>query len=135
MSFKRVSDDQNNLVRRPGTADHSLFAHPDEVMDDPRLPPAEKRAILAAWASDRYAIEEAPGLRQLESGAIVPLDAIRAALCALNLAEPPRAVIRRAAPRRFRFRRRRANLRVTQDRSPDDDPPPPKPVRMRLRVA
>ncbi|WP_020187073.1 hypothetical protein [Methylopila sp. 73B] len=135
MSFKRVSDDQNEQVRRPTAPDHSLFAHPDEVIDDPRLTPGEKRAILAAWASDRHALEEAPGLRQLESGAIVPLEAIRAALRALDAAETPRRYVQRAAPRRFRIRRPRGGLRSALNRQPDDDPPPPKPVRMRVRVA
>jgi hypothetical protein len=39
------------------------FDHPSEVVTDPDLTLNEKRAILAAWASDACAIEAAPELR------------------------------------------------------------------------
>ena len=40
------------------------FEHPMKVVNDPDLTLAEKRAILASWASDACAVEAAPGLRQ-----------------------------------------------------------------------
>ena len=41
------------------------FSFPHEVVEDPSLSVAEKRAILAEWASDRSAIDSFPTLRQL----------------------------------------------------------------------
>lgn len=40
------------------------FEHPMKVVNDPDLTLAEKRAILAAWASDACAVEAAPALRR-----------------------------------------------------------------------
>ena len=45
--------------------DVRTFAFPVEVVEDPSLSVAEKRAILAEWASDRSAVESYPTLRQL----------------------------------------------------------------------
>ncbi len=39
------------------------FAHPSDVVQDPRLSLQEKRAILSSWASDACAVESAPALR------------------------------------------------------------------------
>lgn len=135
MSFKRVSDDQNGAIHHQMDANRFIFVHPEEVTDAPGLTRAEKRAILAAWASDRHAVEGAPSLRQLESGAIVPLDQILAALQSLDGEQTTPIAIRLAVPRRLR--RRRAGAHVWRARRPDDDPPPPtpKPARMRLRAA
>ena len=41
------------------------FAFPHEVVEDPSLSIAEKRAILSEWASDASAIESYPTLRLL----------------------------------------------------------------------
>jgi len=41
------------------------FAFPHEVVEDPSLSVAEKRAILSEWASDASAIESFPTLRLL----------------------------------------------------------------------
>ncbi|HEX8166209.1 MAG TPA: hypothetical protein VF601_10535 [Beijerinckiaceae bacterium] len=46
-------------LARPAEA----FAHPRDVVSNPRLSLSEKRAILAAWASDACAVEAAPALR------------------------------------------------------------------------
>ena len=43
----------------PGT----VFGHPKDVVSHPDLTPAEKRAILASWASDASAIASCPALR------------------------------------------------------------------------
>lgn len=42
-----------------------IFSFPHEVIDDSSLNLAEKRAILAEWASDKSAVESYPTLRQL----------------------------------------------------------------------
>ena len=41
------------------------YVHPREVLQDSRLAPAEKRAILCFWASDACAVESQPGFRWL----------------------------------------------------------------------
>jgi hypothetical protein len=41
------------------------FEHPREVLKDPLLDAAEKRAILASWASDASAVQDEPQLRWL----------------------------------------------------------------------
>ena len=43
----------------PGT----VYAHPHDVVSDPALTLAGKRAILASWASDASAIASCPALR------------------------------------------------------------------------
>jgi len=135
MSFKRVSDDQNGAIHQTMDANRLIFVHPEEVTDASGLTRAEKREILAAWASDQHAVEGAPRLRQLESGAIVPLDQILAALQSLDSERTAPVALRLAGLRRLR--RRRAGARAWRDRRPDDDPPPPtpKPAQMRLRAA
>ena len=41
------------------------FSYPHQVVSDPSLGLHEKRAILAAWASDVHAVESLPTLRHL----------------------------------------------------------------------
>jgi hypothetical protein len=48
-----------NCLLHPGT----VFAHPRDVVAHPALSLAEKRAILASWASDASAIASCPALR------------------------------------------------------------------------
>jgi hypothetical protein len=52
------------------------FAQPMDVVNDPDLTLSEKRAILAAWASDACAVEAVPGLRWAPGHAPVPFDDI-----------------------------------------------------------
>jgi hypothetical protein len=94
--------DLNSLIH-PGTA----FEHPRDVVSHPSLSVAEKRAILASWASDASAIASCPSLRAPEGlKAPVTIDEILEALCALDggPSHPPggkpmrlRSVERRAA--------------------------------------
>jgi hypothetical protein len=65
----------------PGT----VFNHPRDVVSHPTLTLAEKRAILASWASDASAIASCPALRA-SSGlkAPVTIDEILDALCELD---------------------------------------------------
>ena len=61
------------------------FAAPAEVLKDPLLDPAEKRAILSSWASDASAVEGRPTLRWLlGTPAPVPLTEVLAALSRLD---------------------------------------------------
>jgi hypothetical protein len=72
----------------------AAFNHPDDVLSHPVLTVAEKRVILASWASDAHAVENSPWLRQLECGARIPLSEVLSALRSLNAEEPsanPRA--------------------------------------------
>jgi hypothetical protein len=65
----------------PGT----MFEHPRDVVSHPDLELAEKRAILASWASDASAIASCPSLRAPEGlKAPVTIDEILEALCALD---------------------------------------------------
>jgi hypothetical protein len=63
-----------------------VFRHPREVLTYPGLSRAEKRAILASWASDARAVESCPTLRCLPGcrAEPVPIDEILAALQALD---------------------------------------------------
>jgi hypothetical protein len=53
-----------------------VFAHPEEVLDDQTLTLtlADKRSLLASWASDALGVNDSPSLRQLPSGAVVRVD-------------------------------------------------------------
>jgi len=94
--------DLNSLLH-PGTT----FEHPRDVVSHPGLSLAEKRAILASWASDASAIASCPSLRAPEGlKAPVSIDDILEALRALDDGprQPPggkpmrlRSVERRAA--------------------------------------
>jgi hypothetical protein len=70
-----------NALLHPGT----VFEHPDEVVRHPGLTTAEKRAILASWASDASAIASCPSLRA-PAGLKKPvtIDEILEALCDLD---------------------------------------------------
>ena len=61
------------------------FEHPLNVVQDADLTLNEKRAILAAWASDACAVEAVPALRQAPGGSrAVPIDDILDALRVLD---------------------------------------------------
>ena len=40
----------------------AVFAHPEEVLDDQTLALADKRSLLASWASDALGVEGSPSL-------------------------------------------------------------------------
>jgi hypothetical protein len=63
-----------------------VFRHPREVLSYPGLSRAEKRAILASWASDARAVDSCPTLRCLPGcrAEPVPIDDVLAALQALD---------------------------------------------------
>jgi hypothetical protein len=71
-----------NYLLHPGTA----FEHPRDVVSNPSLSLAQKRAILASWASDASAIASCPSLRAPEGlKAPVAIDEILEALCARSM--------------------------------------------------
>jgi hypothetical protein len=70
-----------NALLHPDTT----FDHPKDVLAHPSLSIAEKRAILASWASDAAAIASCPSLRAPEGlRAPVSIDDILEALRALD---------------------------------------------------
>jgi hypothetical protein len=62
----------------------NAFSHPIDVVRDRDLTLNEKRALLAAWASDACAIEAAPELRINGTGNVVRFDDIMDALRLLD---------------------------------------------------
>lgn len=109
-------------------------SHPDELLADRTLSRERKREILAAWASDAHAVDCAPMLRQLESGAIVRLEDVMAALRALDGCDEAQA-----SRRLFERRRPGKAMRLIRGCAPparprtdeDDDPPPPPAAALR----
>jgi len=81
------------------------FAHPSEVVKDPDLSLAEKRAILASWASDACAVEAVPALRRAPGTPAVRFDDIMDALRMLdrqaNEQHKPKPHYRRVLARRI----------------------------------
>ncbi len=107
------------------------FMHPSEVVSDLQLTQAEKREVLASWASDARAVPDAPSLRQLGNGAVVRVDDI---LRALQLLDDGK-VFEHATPgplRRFAGVHVRLPTRLKsalrRNWSDDDDDPPPCPA-------
>jgi len=98
----------------PEMPDAAIYTGPDDVVDDPNLTIADKRAILASWVSDARAVENAPTLRRIDSGAVVEVDAILEALRALD--QSGGVVVRLLT-------------RVARRRELDDEDPPPTPAR------
>ncbi|WP_245930763.1 hypothetical protein [Methylobacterium radiodurans] len=103
-----------------------VFRQPREVLEHPQLTLGEKRAILASWASDACALENAPGLRCLSGcrAEPVPVDAVLAALARLDCAAAAPPARREPPRRRLRgFSKLHRTLRPRR-RDDDDDPPP-----------
>src|SRR3979411_938835 len=70
-----------NAILHPG----SVFDHPREVLADTALSRAEKRAILASWASDAAAGTSCPSLRAVPgTKRAVSIDEILEALSSLD---------------------------------------------------
>lgn len=70
-----------NAILHPG----SVYDHPRDVVQDPTMSIAEKRAILASWASDAASVASNPALRELPGASkIVTIDEILEALATLD---------------------------------------------------
>lgn len=111
-----------------------VFCHPDEVVAHPTLTAAQKRAILASWASDAHAMMDAPDLRCLGGCKAEPvsLESVLRALKTLDgeATSDGRAPKTVGISPRERRRPRLGNLRryIRRNRSDDDDDPPPCPA-------
>ena len=70
-----------NALLHPGT----VFEHPNDVVGHNGLTTAEKRAILASWATDASAIASCPSMRS-PAGLKQPvsIDEVLEALCELD---------------------------------------------------
>jgi hypothetical protein len=83
---------QNNSQMDPASLLQRATHHqtPAAVLNDPDLPTCEKRVILSSWASDLYAVESYPWLRDVP-GVKTPLRLgdILAALRALDDDDEP----------------------------------------------
>lgn len=105
-SLRRFELDLDGLLH-PAQA----FAHPRDVVADADLTVAEKRSVLASWASDACAVEAAPALRHAPGAAgAVSVDDILEALRSLDgeandAAGRTRREVRRRAFEAFRLRR------------------------------
>jgi len=68
----------------------ATFSHPSEVLENPFLSAPAKRCVLAAWASDAFAVEGSPWLRQLPGAPNpIPVRDILAALRGLDRDDDP----------------------------------------------
>ena len=108
---------ENLIPFQPSTSartETAVYTGPDDVLGDPNLTTADKRAILASWVSDARAVENAPTLRRLDSGAVVEVEAVLEALCGLG--QSGGVVLQ-------------LPTRVARRRDLDDDDPPPTPAR------
>lgn len=113
------------------TNDHShdglvvTFTHPEDVLQSRALSVADKRAILASWASDAHAVPNLPSMRQLDSGAIVSIDTVLSALKVLDAREMATS----PSQKRGSWAKRNVALlsrwRSSSSRKGDDDDEPP----------
>ena len=114
------------------TGDEAVYNDPNDVISDPRLTTPDKRAVLASWISDARAVENAPTLRQLDSGAIVDVGAIKQALVSLDQAVQLSPADREDSPKTHRYLSpslRWLSRTFSRSRSSDnDDDPPPAPA-------
>ena len=65
-------------------ADFMGYWHPREIVADPELTIARKKALLAHWASDANAVSGAPQIRRSPAGVTASLDQIRKAMDRLD---------------------------------------------------
>ncbi len=107
---------------------------PGDLLQEPSLTTAQKREILASWASDARAVPNAPSLRQLENGEILQIGSVLQALRALDGDDGAARDYGAGAILRPPFARRKpASMakwlsRTARRRDFDDDDPPPCPA-------
>lgn len=83
-------ENRNNVIAiEQGTASSKLpfwgFSYPHQVVSDPEMDFDEKRAVLAAWASDVHVVEALPTLRHLPgTPSPVTFSSIMAAMARLD---------------------------------------------------
>jgi hypothetical protein len=103
---------------------------PQDVLNHPSMSVEAKRAALASWASDRHAVPNFPGVRQLENGSLVSLAEILQALRDLDDESDDRVPQRSSstnlvslAELRSSNRKKLSKNRLTTRWPHDDDPP------------
>lgn len=109
-----------------------VFQRPDEILSDPNMSRAEKRAVLTSWASDARAVPGAPSLRELEDGSHIEVDDILFALKVLDAGhgiqssqkQPTSLWLRPLERRRLPASRTWSRFLRQRSRDDDDDPPP-----------
>jgi len=106
-----------------------VWADPKYVLNDPVMTVAEKRALLASWASGARAVPNYPPLRQLDSGAFVTIDAVLDALKRLDDIEG-RSALKASSewPRKGHWSRLGQRWRRYSRDDDDDDPFSPAPA-------
>src|SRR5215207_5725378 len=62
---RSMSEANLNATELPLFHPATHYDSPDEVLGDRQLSDAEKRIILSSWASDIFAVESCPGLRDI----------------------------------------------------------------------
>ena len=113
---------------------NQVWAHPADVLGDPHMSKAEKRALLASWASDFRAVKDAPTCRQLDSGAVVDVSEIMHALRSLDAGASASPAPYMAKGQPYYARRphglisRYRQKMGRRDGSDDDNDPPPCPA-------
>jgi hypothetical protein len=75
------------------------YSSPKEVLEDTTLSTAEKRVVLSSWASDVYAVESSPWLREVPGmDHTIKLSDILDALRTLDDDPPPGGISARVYP-------------------------------------
>jgi len=128
-----TSDNTQNWWSSVPKLDWRLWASPQHVVSDPAMSVAEKRALLASWASDARAVPNYPALRQLDSGHLVTIDSVLDALKRLDTMQDPQPVAqggpeRPKAPLRRGHWSRVSRLWRRHDFDDDDDDGPSSPA-------
>lgn len=84
--LQRVADDALTMGPAVLIKGKTELRRPADIVNARFLSIDDKRAILAAWASDYYAVESKPGLRQIPGLAEpVTIDEVQTALKELDL--------------------------------------------------
>lgn len=91
----------------------STFSHLREVLADPVLYVLQKRCILATWASDAFAVEGKPWVRQIPATIVKCASATSSRLCgpSTEVTALRRAAARSISPESERSARRPTNRR------------------------
>lgn len=83
--LKRVANDAMAMGPTVLMPKNVQFRRPIDVVNSPALSTQDKRTILAAWASDFYAVDSEPALRQIPGApGPVSIDDVQSALQELD---------------------------------------------------
>lgn len=126
----------NTLANTPSqfakSAQGTTLTDPMAVIREPTLGIAEKRAVLASWASDQHAVPDHPALRSLDSGSLVRIDDILDALKTLDQMKDDPDTSRKGL-RSCLYGDWPTQGRLARWSDNDDDPPTPAPAAVRPR--